>query len=540
MSIRGTALYFRAFFSVLAFSLLMTGLWGGQAAAGTNDIYIKNGVICKDSSHNADDDFKQIEQLGNGYNKYYDYPNGYVMNYFAGMNVDCSASPVRTLLSTQSTCVEVYYDNFNGTVHNSQRYISSSRAFLNKNNVHKVDANKSMRINGREVKLLQWHRDKLTRLVTDKNYYLQVIVVKNSQEVLTLLVRSSEPIVLQNWMPVVNSVDFIPRQGTPRCNLSFSRQNRMVTPETQELFEEHFAKDASLSWGIYEYSTVNGLSNLNSLETQLGYPFHFLVWYQSLGSEFPRGLADSAYQQGKYLELTMATWDLSRADNSTVTYDLLNGKYDAYLIDYARKIKAFGHPLLFRLNNEMNGDWCAWSAYYTSTDTELFRAMWRYVYKIFEAQGVNNALWIWNPNDLSFPGFKWNSYMNYFPGSSYVDIVGMTGYNTGTYYPGECWRDFRSIYAPLYHDYSSVFDYPFIITEFGCNSVGGDKPSWINDMFWQIGGYKNIKVAIWFNGIDMDAKGQPARIYRLDQNQQVMNQFSQGLKNCLDKSTKSK
>jgi len=329
---------------------------------------------------------------------------------------------------------------------------------------------------------------------------------------------------------MLSSVNFIPPQGAKSFNLYYSRQVRPLSAETEALFQRYFADESPQAWGIYEPTADTGLSYVNSLENRLNYKFPCLLWYQSLGSEFPRALADNAYSQGKFLELTLATWDLRQPNNTAITYDVLNGAYDAYLIDYARKIKAFGHPLLFRLNNEMNGDWCYWSAYYSATDTELFRAMWRHIYDIFQEQGVDNAIWVWNPNEVSFPSFKWNSYVNYFPGDQYVDVIGLTGYNTGNYFPGERWRDFRSIYAPLYSEYNHVFDYPFMITEFACSSIGGDKVAWLNDMFTYISSYKKIKLAIWFNGIDFDAQRRPARIYRLDQNDAILDQFAQGLK----------
>ncbi|NLW92225.1 MAG: endoglucanase [Syntrophomonadaceae bacterium] len=520
--------------TIILIITIIVGAWSIPAGASPplKDSYIINGVSSSSMAHKPGDDFKVISSLGDGYKRLYDYPMGYSIDYPVPMQVDCSFSPVKTVLASADTSLDIYYDNFTGTVHNPAGYIKYSRGFLQNKALYQVDLDRTLSIDGYSVDLLQWHRPKILSLANDRNYYLHAIFVKNQQEVLTLLLKSSQPIDMDTWMRVINSVSFIPKEGNPALKQSYSRPDRPVSQETQALFDQYFSENASLSWGIYEYSAINGLYDLNRLENQLGYRFHFLVWYQSLGSEFPRALANQAYEQGKYLELTMATWDLAPgADNRSVTYDVLNGKYDAYLSDYARKVKDFGHPLLFRLNNEMNGDWCAWSAYYASTDTELFCAMWRHIYDIFKQQGVDNALWVWNPNDQSFPGFKWNSYLNYFPGSAYVDIIGLTGYNTGTYYPGERWRDFRSIYAPLYHEYSLVFDYPFIITEFGCNSVGGDKPAWLQDMFRQIGSYKKIKAAIWFNGIDVDAAGQPARIYRLDENKAVMEQFAQGLKN---------
>jgi CBS domain-containing protein len=110
-------------------------------------------------------------------------------------------------------------------------------------------------------------------------------------------------------------------------------------------------------------------------------------------------------------------------------------------------------------------------------------------------------------------------------------VSGLTGYNTGTYYPGEKWREFAHIYDPLYRLYSSVFEHPFMITEFGSNSVGGDKVAWIEGMFAAIDQFPRIKVAVWWNGIDWDAQMNPARIYRIDENNAVLDAFARGLKN---------
>jgi hypothetical protein len=105
----------------------------------------------------------------------------------------------------------------------------------------------------------------------------------------------------------------------------------------------------------------------------------------------------------------------------------------------------------------------------------------------------------------------------------------MTGYNTGTYFSGEHWRSFDSIYRPLYSEYSQLYGYPYMITEFACSSVGGDKAGWINDMFNQLKQYPNIKVANWFNGIDLDKAGQPGRIYRLDEDPRYIAAFGRGM-----------
>jgi beta-mannanase len=200
----------------------------------------------------------------------------------------------------------------------------------------------------------------------------------------------------------------------------------------------------------------------------------------------------------------------------TFVYELLDGAHDAAIRAYARAVRECGAPVLLRLNNEMNGDWCRYCAYWTSQDPELFRAVWHHVFRTFADEGAANAVWLWNPHDLSFPPFRYNHAALYYPGNEVVDLIGLTGYNTGTYYPNERWRAFDEIYAPLYAEYALMFPRkPFAITEFACSAIGGDKPAWIRDALTRLPRYPRIRLAVWWNWIDRDGD-QPARPYRLD------------------------
>ena len=90
---------------------------------------------------------------------------------------------------------------------------------------------------------------------------------------------------------------------------------------------------------------------------------------------------------------------------------------------------------------------------------------------------------------------------------------------------------FAEIYQPLYADYSAWFDKPFMIGEFGSNSIGGNKVAWVDTMFREIPQFNRIKVAIWWSGVDWDQAGRPARIYLLDENPATEAAFQRGLKN---------
>ena len=110
-----------------------------------------------------------------------------------------------------------------------------------------------------------------------------------------------------------------------------------------------------------------------------------------------------------------------------------------------------------------------------------------------------------------------------------ADIFGITGYNTGTYYPGETWRSFEEIYTPIYTDAVARTDIPLMITEFSCSDCGGDKEAWLRDMFEKLPQYDQIKVAIWWNSTDYDAAGNIARQYRVDLDRRYLDVFQSNL-----------
>ncbi|NLX91256.1 MAG: endoglucanase [Firmicutes bacterium] len=516
---------FLAVVFVFCISIPVTSVFGNEVES----IYIINGKQTEiPPDFTSQDDLKVIKPVSALYNQYIDYPCGYAINYPNHMRVDVTLSLVRTVIADKDTQIEIYYDNFEGTVHSAESYINYSNRFKY-NKEHTIEKDEFIYVNGLRAHLLKWRRNKCANIEVDKNYYVNVKIVKNRNEVYTIFIKSAEPV--QDYMTILSSFKLVDKKGVSKVYARYKTTLKNLNEETNNFLKEYFLESSSLKWGIFEWSTINNFDFLKSLEERLDYTFEFIVRYQSFDSSFPETEIINAYNNNKYVELTLQTEHLFRSDDDSIAiYDILNGKYDAFLNQYAAAIKEFGHPVLFRLNNEMNGDWCSYSGYYTSNDTELFKAAWRYIYNLFQKNGVDNVLWVWNPHDISFPGFKWNHYLTYYPGDKYVDIIGLTGYNTGTYFKGEVWRSFAEIYSGLYQEYISIFQQPFMITEFGSSSIGGDKIAWLKDMFAGIGQFDNIKVAIWWNGIDYDQEGNPGRIYRLDETDGMIEVFKNGLK----------
>lgn len=492
--------------------------------------HVKNGKIVTNGNFEEQDDYKKIKPFNEKYNEYLNYAHGYAVKVNSDMFLDVTLSAVKSRFYNKNREIEIYYDNFEDTVHSAHSYINYSNKFLDNTKDHYKEYEEVFRNKGMTVHVLKWSRDKLPKVKDDKNYYVSAEIIKNQEEVYTIFIKSSTPFSsYEDYMDIIKSFRLIEKKGTAKINTKFYPVSRQWNEETQELYQKYFVKSDKLYWGIFENSVPRRFDFLSTLEDRINYTLPFVVRYQAFSDgNFPMEDMKNAYKHNRVVELTLQTMNMGE-DNSSITYDILNGEYDEYFQEYAKKAKEFGHPILFRLNNEMNGDWCVYSSYYSSKDTQLYKEVWKYVYGIFEENGVDNVLWVWNPHDISFPNFGWNHYLNYYPGDEYVDIIGMTGYNTGTYYNGEIWRGFTEIYDPLYEEYDKLFKQPLMITEFGSNSVGGDKITWINEMFDNMKRYDRIKVAIWWNGIDWDTNKNPARIYRLDQSEEMLDAFKERL-----------
>jgi len=327
----------------------------------------------------------------------------------------------------------------------------------------------------------------------------------------------------------VSELDVEIMTGDQFENDPVSFEHEKTTEAYNEIFESSEDSD-EVTWGIFDPSTHYELTYVEEIENNTGISLDIILEYYDLDYlprvEKMREISES----GRILELTYQTSKYG-VFNADALYEVLDGKHDNMIDELIIRIKELDEPVLFRPNNEMNGDWCGYNAMYTHKETEVYKTFWRWLYERFEEADCDNVIWVWNPNWGDFPNAEWNHYLQYFPGEEYVDVVGLTGYNTGTYYEAEQWKSFAEIYMPMLWEYKKHFtDYPYMITEFGSSAIGGDKGQWIESVFKQIEKL-DIKAAVWWNHVDYDTKkGVVSRGYKFNNDPNIMNIFRENFK----------
>ncbi len=88
-----------------------------------------------------------------------------------------------------------------------------------------------------------------------------------------------------------------------------------------------------------------------------------------------------------------------------------------------QQLKNAGVVVIWRPLHEMNGGWAWWHM----QEQADYVALWQHMFNYFTyTKGLNNLLWAYSPNTNNN---QWNKSSSYFyPGSAYVDIVGLDEY----------------------------------------------------------------------------------------------------------------
>jgi hypothetical protein len=228
-----------------------------------------------------------------------------------------------------------------------------------------------------------------------------------------------------------------------------------------------------------------GVDPASQLETLIGRPLRLSSTFVAWEEQFPNAghLADRAAGRSPLI-----AWD-GRRDLAAIAA----GTWDALLRERAAACRAYGKPIYLRWGAEFNGEWNP-----AFGQTRAFAAAWRHMVQVFRSVGADNVKWVFCPYAFTTLGSRTEDWRAYYPGDTFVDWVGMDGYNWGAARPWSRWQSFGEIFGPLYADYAGRK--PLMICEVASTERGGDKAAWISDMARQLRGrFSRVRAFAWFD-----------------------------------------
>lgn len=263
--------------------------------------------------------------------------------------------------------------------------------------------------------------------------------------------------------------------------------------------------------GAFDNENKESFESSIDLEDTLGTTFPLIHIYTAWGNkpdeQFPELQVKTILEMGSIPVITWEPWltdfdaekipGLKPRDKRDVggMSDVAKGKYDAYLHTWAKAAAKIDQPIFVRLGHEMNDPYrYPWGP--QNNSAKDFVAAWQHVHRLFKEDGAKKVIWVWSPH----PAYGF--FDAFYPGSRYVDYIGIGVLNYGTVANWSKWWSFNDIFGKHYNEFA-VFNKPMMLTEFGSLAVGGKREQWFADALHQLPQkYPLIKSVLFFHFSD--------------------------------------
>ncbi len=264
---------------------------------------------------------------------------------------------------------------------------------------------------------------------------------------------------------------------------------------------------AKMLLGVFERGAEASYQRVDKFAATVGRRPDVVVSFAVWGRPFDASFAGIAHAHGARLLIQLEPVHASVAS-------IAAGRSDKYLRSYATAVRKFGHPVILSFAPEFNGPWYPWG--WTRSPPATWKAAWRHVVKLFRKRGASNVTWQWTVN-RRFTGS--GPLPRYWPGSGYVDWVGIDAYYIHHY------DTFATVFAPTLNDVRRITGKPVLISETAVGQVAGRTRA-IPDLF--AGTIRrHLRGLVWFD-MDQD-RGIYHQNWRLEGHPAAIAAFRRGL-----------
>ncbi len=223
--------------------------------------------------------------------------------------------------------------------------------------------------------------------------------------------------------------------------------------------ETYFTPPSRNLW--YNGVALPKLSDLVTWRSTTGEHPGIVQIYVPLGITFPFGELQTIERDG--------AMPIVQIDYKQPVSNILAGRYDKILEKWGQDLRKMKEPVALSFGHEMNGNWFPWGC--TRTTPGVFISAWRRMHQLL---GSRNTMWVYTINRTN-AGFKCGP-MEYYPGNSYVNWIGIDGYLRQ---PAD---SFSSVFGPTVRELRRQTSKPILITEAGVLDSTG-QASQIRDLY---------------------------------------------------------
>jgi hypothetical protein len=237
-----------------------------------------------------------------------------------------------------------------------------------------------------------------------------------------------------------------------------------------------------------------------------------VMWYSEFDT--PLFTASQLRDTRKLRTTPLISWRPTLNGHEGIPFaDIADGGYDNYLRAEANRAREAGRPIFVRWAYEMNLSGQDYGSAHPGETPETFVAAWRHIVDVFRAAKATNVKWVWSPNTDCAGRCPFTSY---FPGNSYVDWLGLDGYNFAAVHD-DAWVSLHYIFASSYATITKLSSKPLMIAEVASAPGPGDKAQWIRHGFMKTipQDFPRVRAAIWFDAIkeaDWRVNSSPASL----------------------------
>ncbi len=260
-----------------------------------------------------------------------------------------------------------------------------------------------------------------------------------------------------------------------------AQNNNGTSSQTSSINVTTPAQTTDIAVGIaVDDSNQSNNNQISNYVGAVGTSPNFVQWYQSWSEPLYYSSQESSVTSNHLTPV------ISWTSDATSLTSISDGSQNTTLDAAATLAKQWPGTLYIRFDYEMNISSSEWYPANLGETPANFVAAWQYVVNRFSTDGVTNVKWIWSPNVNCNGSCPFDSY---FPGDSYVNMVGLDGYNYA-WVDNVDWESFADLFQNSYNDIVALAPgKPVDIAETASaeansseTSSGDSKATWIQQM----------------------------------------------------------